>query len=97
MKKLFPSKTDAKDYMPGREDVDLTIDVAPRASIINFDPYRILAYLPTELPLGALPFSDFLKRKREQERVRYGLDDPEDRLQKILVVADSTDANTSIY
>lgn len=89
MKKLFPGTTDAHDYMPGREDVDLDIDVAPRTSIVNFDPQRILAYLPTEIPIGALPFSDFLKRKREQERVRYGLDDPEDRLQKILVLSDN--------
>jgi hypothetical protein len=88
MSKLFEgtAANDDNAYMPGREEIDLDVDVAPRASIVNFNPQQILGRLPVELPMGCIPFESFLKRKREQEQRRYGLDDPEERLQKMLVV-----------
>ena len=78
-----------KSKTRGVDESDM--DVAPRPSIVNFDPQAILKHLPATLPEGALSFSTFLKRKREQEARKFGLDNPEERLQKILVMDQDKD------
>jgi len=84
MDKLFEhNSSSGSDYLPGRAPVGVDTNVAPRESILNFDPETLLRRLPSVIPPGCVPFDLYRKRKREHEFSLHGLEDPETRLKNI--------------